>query len=116
MLTCRRQNSTLTPAAVNGSRPRVARRRGPGAGARPSSYANQSAFIPKKMKSIPTISPIAQSAELGSSSAIRIPSTIESSPLNAAAPAPGAPRCASPPASRAKPIATNQITSITVSV
>ena len=47
---------------------------------------------------------------------MRMPRTTESSPLKAVAPAPGVPRCASPPASRAKPIATNQMTSITVSV
>ena len=59
---------------------------------------------------------MAQSAELGSFSAMRMPRITESRPLKAVAPAPGVPRCANPPASRAKPMATNQITSITVSV
>jgi hypothetical protein len=69
-----------------------------------------------KIRSIPTSRPIAQPAELGSSTAIRRPSSRSSAPIATVIPAPGRPRSRMPTTIRAMPTATNQTTSITVNV
>lgn len=72
-----------------------------------SSRAPTSALTFQKIRLIPTSRPIAHPAELGSSTAMRMPSTIESEPPNIAIARPGAPSMRIPAATDARPLAKN---------